>query len=141
MDCTVANSSLSAIVAKKKKIPIFHYEAGNRCFDQRVPEEINRRLVDHIADINLPYSEPAKLNLLREGLPSDLVLKTGSPMKEVLGSQIKKIKKSQILSSMNIKKDHFFLVSLHREENVNNSKRFLAFIEMLNGLEKIIKFL
>ena len=133
------NSCMSVYSAKRLKIPTFHMEAGNRCFDQRVPEEINRRLVDHIADINLPYSEPAKLNLLREGLPSDLVLKTGSPMKEVLGSQIKKIKKSQILSSMNIKKDHFFLVSLHREENVNNSKRFLAFIEMLNGLAKNYK--
>ena len=128
------NSCMSIYAAKRLKIPTFHMEAGNRCFDQRVPEEINRRLVDHISDINLPYSEPAKLNLLKEGLSSDLIIKTGSPMKEVLNSQMHKIMQSDILESMELKKDKYFVISLHREENVNAKERFIEFLKMLNGL-------
>lgn len=128
------NSCMSVYAAKRLKIPTFHMEAGNRCFDQRVPEEINRRLVDHISDVNLPYSEAARLNLLREGLPSDLILKTGSPMREVLSSQMEKISTSNILGKMNLGEKNYFVVSLHREENVSSEKKFKLFLEMLNGL-------
>lgn len=113
------NSCLSIIAAKRKKIPIFHLEAGNRCFDLRVPEEINRKIVDHIADINLTYSTIAREYLLREGLPPDMVIKVGSPMREVLNHYEKKISKSTILKTLNLKNKNYFVASLHREENVD----------------------
>ncbi|EHH6656546.1 UDP-N-acetyl glucosamine 2-epimerase, partial [Escherichia coli] len=114
------NSALSAISAKRRKIPIFHMEAGNRCFDLRVPEEINRKIVDHIADINLPYSSIAREHLLREGLNPDLVIKTGSPMDEVLNFYASKIDASLSLQKMNVEENKYFLVSVHREENVDS---------------------
>ena len=128
------NSCLSAIAAKKKKIPIFHYEAGNRCFDQRVPEETNRKIVDHIADINLTYSSIAKEYLLNEGLSPDRTIKIGSPMFEVLNSQKKPIDNSKILEDLNIEPGKYFLVSCHREENVDNKKNFKLLIDSLNKL-------
>ena len=128
------NSCVSLLAAKRKRIPTFHMEAGNRCFDMRVPEEINRRLVDHIADINLPYSSIARDYLLREGLPKDLIIKTGSPMKEVLNKNSKKIFNSKILNEYGLKKGNFFLVSAHREENIDSERNFLSFQEVLEGL-------
>ena len=128
------NSCLSAIAAKKKKIPIFHYEAGNRCFDQRVPEETNRKIVDHIADINLTYSGIAKEYLLNEGLSPDRTIKIGSPMFEVLNSQKKSIDNSKILENLNLESRKYFLVSCHREENVDNKKKFKLLIDSLNKL-------
>ncbi len=128
------NSCISLLAAKRKRIPTFHMEAGNRCFDMRVPEEINRRLVDHIADVNLPYSTIARDYLLSEGLPKDLIIKTGSPMKEVLEKNSKKIFNSKILKKYGLKKGNFFLVSAHREENINSDKNFLSFLEVLEGL-------
>ncbi len=126
------NSCLCAIPAKKKHIPVFHMEAGNRCFDQRVPEEINRKIVDHIADINLTYSDISREYLLREGLPPDQVIKTGSPMFEVLNHYLPKIKQSSILEELKINSGKYFLVSCHREENINNPRNFKQFIEVLN---------
>ena len=128
------NSCLSAIAAKKKKIPIFHYEAGNRCFDQRVPEETNRKIVDHIADINLTYSAIAKEYLLNEGLSPDRTIKIGSPMFEVLNSQKKSIDNSKILEDLNLESGKYILVSCHREENVDNKKNFKLLIDYLNKL-------
>jgi len=128
------NSSLSAISAKRKKIPIFHMEAGNRCFDQRVPEEINRKIVDHISDINLTYSDIARQYLLKEGLPPDQIIKTGSPMFEVLKHNELKINKSRILKNLKLKKQKFFIVSSHREENIESEKKFLEFVTLLNML-------
>ncbi len=128
------NSCLCAIPAKKKHIPIFHMEAGNRCFDQRVPEETNRKIVDHISDINLTYSDIAREYLLREGLPADRIIKTGSPMFEVLGHYRPKIESSGILQKLNLKKAEFFLVSSHREENINNPNNFDLFIGILKSL-------
>ncbi len=130
------NSCISLLAAKRKRIPTFHMEAGNRCFDMRVPEEINRRLVDHIADVNLPYSTIARDYLLSEGLPKDLIIKTGSPMKEVLNKNRKKILNSKILDEYGLKKDSFFLVSAHREENIDSDKNFSSFHEVLEGLVK-----
>lgn len=126
------NSCLAAIAAKKRKIPIFHMEAGNRCFDQRVPEETNRRIVDHIADMNLTYSDIAREYLLAEGLPADRIIKTGSPMYEVLNQHKKAIEKSDVLERLNLVKNKYFVVSAHREENVNNEGRFNNLIESLN---------
>ena len=126
------NSCLSVIPAKRRKIPIFHMEAGNRCFDIRVPEEINRRIVDHTADINLTYSSIAREYLLREGLPSDLVIKTGSPMAEVLAHYRPRIDASHVLAALGLKKDQFFLVSAHREENVDSDTQFLKLVDVLN---------
>lgn len=126
------NSCLCAIPAKRRHIPIFHMEAGNRCFDQRVPEETNRKIVDHIADINLPYSSIAREYLLREGIPPDRIIKTGSPMKEVLDYYMPKIKASKILESLKLTADSYFLVSAHREENIDNDKNFYNLIESLN---------
>ena len=130
------NSSLSAIVAKKKKIPIFHMEAGNRCFDQNVPEETNRKIVDHIADINMPYSTIARDYLIAEGIKPDRIVKTGSPMTEVLTFYSKKIEGSKILEKLKLKKDSFFVVSAHREENVDNLKKLEELINTLNTIYK-----
>ena len=128
------NSSLSAISAKKRKIPIFHMEAGNRCFDQRVPEETNRKIVDHISDINLTYSDIAREYLLNEGLSADRIIKTGSPMFEVLSFYKKNISTSNVLKKLSLKKEKYFLVSTHREENVSNETNFKNLLESLNQL-------
>lgn len=128
------NSCLCAIPAKKRHIPIFHMEAGNRCFDQRVPEETNRRIVDHISDINLTYSDIAREYLLREGLPADRIIKTGSPMFEVLHHYLPGIESSEILIQLGIQKHKFFVVSSHREENINSEKNFRGLIESLNTI-------
>jgi UDP-N-acetylglucosamine 2-epimerase (non-hydrolysing) len=126
------NSCLSAIPAKRRKIPIFHMEAGNRCFDQRVPEETNRRIVDHTADINLPYSTIAREYLLAEGLPADRIIKTGSPMFEVVNYYQSGIDGSDILNRLNISKHKFFLVSAHREENVDSTSQLVKLVMSLN---------
>jgi UDP-N-acetylglucosamine 2-epimerase (non-hydrolysing) len=126
------NSCLCAIPAKKRHIPIFHMEAGNRCFDQRVPEETNRKIVDHISDINLTYSYIAREYLLREGLPADRIIKTGSPMFEVLNHYSASINKSDVLSRLNLEQYQYFVVSAHREENINNESNFYALINSLN---------
>ena len=131
------NSCLSVIPAKRRKIPIFHMEAGNRCFDQRAPEEINRRLVDHMADINLTYSSIARDYLLSEGLPADMVIKTGSPMFEVLNTYRNEINSSDILMRLGIKEYEFFVVSAHREENVDSNKNFLNLMDSLNAIAKV----
>ena len=127
------NSSIASVAAKRKKIPIFHMEAGNRSFDERVPEEINRRLVDHISDINLPYSSIAREYLISEGIPSNRVIKTGSPMYEVLDYFMPKIKKSTILSKLNLKKNRFFVLSSHREENIDF--KFKELVDLISFLE------
>lgn len=126
------NSCLCAIPAKKRKIPIFHMEAGNRCFDQRVPEETNRKIVDHVADINLTYSSIAREYLLREGLSPDRVIKTGSPMYEVLHKFLPKIEASDVLKDLELEKHKYFVVSSHREENISNPKNFKGLIDSLN---------
>jgi UDP-N-acetylglucosamine 2-epimerase (non-hydrolysing) len=126
------NSCLCAIPAKKRHIPIFHMEAGNRCFDQRVPEETNRKIVDHIADINLTYSDIAREYLLREGLPADRIIKTGSPMFEVLEHYKSAIASSDVLERLGLEVNKFFVVSCHREENVNSKHKFDNFINTLN---------
>ena len=128
------NSTLSAIPAKKRHIPIFHMEAGNRCFDQRVPEEINRKIIDHISDINMPYSSIAREYLLNEGIPSNQIIKTGSPMLEVLNHNKDKINKSKILQNMDLKSKEFFLISCHREENVDIDSRLHKLIALINYL-------
>ena len=126
------NSCLSVIPAKRRKIPTFHMEAGNRCFDMRVPEEINRRIVDHTADVNLTYSSIAREYLLREGLPADLVIKTGSPMNEVLSHYKPKIDLSDVLTRLELEAGRFFVVSAHREENIDSEKNFNRLVEILN---------
>ena len=128
------NSCLCAIPAKKRQIPIFHMEAGNRCFDQRVPEETNRKIVDHTSDINLTYSDIAREYLLREGLPADRIIKTGSPMFEVLNHYLPEIEKSDVLSRLNLEEGKYFVVSSHREENINSEKNFNGLIESLNAI-------
>jgi len=128
------NSCMAVLPAKRRKIPTFHMEAGNRCFDQRVPEEINRRLVDHMADINLTYSSIARDYLLREGLSADMVIKTGSPMFEVLYTYREGIETSDVLERLNLKKHQFFVISAHREENVDSDKNFLNLAESLNTI-------
>jgi UDP-N-acetylglucosamine 2-epimerase (non-hydrolysing) len=134
------NSCLCAIPAKKRHIPIFHMEAGNRCFDQRVPEETNRKIVDHISDINLTYSDIAREYLLREGLPADRIIKTGSPMFEVLNHYITGIEASEVLSKLSLKEHEFFVVSAHREENINSDKNFRGLIAALNLVAEKYKF-
>ncbi|MEH7252464.1 UDP-N-acetylglucosamine 2-epimerase (non-hydrolyzing) [Neobacillus niacini] len=126
------NSCLAAIAAKRRHIPIFHMEAGNRCFDQRVPEETNRKIVDHTADINLTYSDIAREYLLREGLPADRIIKTGSPMFEVLNSRKDDIEKSDILDRLDLEAGKYFVVSAHREENINSERNFLNLVDSLN---------
>ena len=126
------NSCLAVIPAKRRKIPVFHMEAGNRCFDQRVPEEINRRIVDHAADINLTYSSIAREYLLAEGLPPDMVIKTGSPMYEVLHHYRPKIDASDVLRRLDLKRDGYFMVSAHREENVDGDASFARLVHTLN---------
>ena len=128
------NSCLCAIPAKKRKIPVFHMEAGNRCFDQRVPEETNRKIVDHVSDINLTYSSIAREYLLREGLSPDRVIKTGSPMYEVLHKYLPKIEASSVLKNLSLEKNKFFVVSAHREENISNPKNFKGLIDSLNQI-------
>jgi len=128
------NSCLCAIAAKKRRIPIFHMEAGNRCFDQRVPEETNRKIVDHTADINLTYSDIAREYLLAEGLRPDRIIKTGSPMFEVLNDYMPKVEKSQILEKLDLKKNNYFVVSAHREENIASEEKFFNLVEILNSI-------
>ena len=128
------NSCMAVIPAKRRKIPTFHMEAGNRCFDMRVPEEINRRIVDHTADINLTYSTIARDYLLAEGLPADQVIKTGSPMFEVLHSYKAKIETSDVLERLGLKEHQYFIVSAHREENINSDQNFVDLVEMLNAV-------
>ncbi|WP_237249517.1 non-hydrolyzing UDP-N-acetylglucosamine 2-epimerase [Sphingobacterium faecale] len=128
------NSCLCAIPAKKRHIPIFHMEAGNRCFDQRVPEETNRKIVDHTSDINLTYSDIAREYLLREGLPADRIIKTGSPMYEVLTHYLPQIEASNVLEKLNLKKGEFYVVSAHREENINSEKNFRGLMTSLNAI-------
>jgi len=128
------NSCLCAIPAKKRHIPIFHMEAGNRCFDQRVPEETNRKIVDHISDINLTYSDIAREYLLREGLPADRIIKTGSPMYEVIHSKLEQINSSNVVEDMGLKTGEYFVVSAHREENINSDKNFKNLVETLNAI-------
>ncbi len=130
------NSCLSVISAKRRKIPIFHLEAGNRCFDVRVPEEINRKIVDHTSDLNLTYSTIARNYLIKEGLNPDLIIKVGSPMKEVIDNNIDKINKSKIIEKYNLTKKEFFLFSLHREENVDDINSMQKIIKILNTLSK-----
>lgn len=128
------NSCLCAIAAKKRRIPIFHMEAGNRCFDQRVPEETNRKIVDHTADINLTYSDIAREYLLAEGLRPDRIIKIGSPMFEVLNDYMPKVEKSQILEKLDLKKNNYFVVSAHREENIASEEKFFNLVEILNSI-------
>ena len=134
------NSCLAVIAAKRRKIPIFHMEAGNRCFDARVPEEINRSIVDHVSDINLCYTEHARRNLLREGLPEDRVIKTGSPMKEVISFNQSKIDQSRILEKLNLQPKNYFVVSLHREENVDNPSNLESLLNALSMLAEHYQF-
>ena len=128
------NSCLCAIPAKKRHIPIFHMEAGNRCFDQRVPEETNRKIVDHTADVNLTYSDIAREYLLREGLPADRIIKTGSPMFEVLNHYLPQIEASNVLDKLDLEEGKFFVVSAHREENINSEKNFRGLMASLNTI-------
>ena len=128
------NSCLTAIAAKRRKIPVFHMEAGNRCFDQRVPEEINRKIVDHISDVNMPYSSIAREYLLREGLPPDCVIKTGSPMFEVLHYYAEKIDRSDVLRRLSLGERDYYVVSAHREENIDSREQFAELVATLNAL-------
>lgn len=130
------NSCLSVISAKRLQIPIFHMEAGNRCFDQRVPEEINRKIVDHTSDINMPYTEHARRYLLDEGISPDTIIKTGSPMKEVLDYYMQGILKSEILSRFSLQRRNYFVVSAHRQENVDSDKDLIDLIDSLNAVAK-----
>jgi UDP-N-acetyl-L-fucosamine synthase len=133
------NSCLAAISAKRQKIPVFHMEAGNRCFDERVPEEINRKIVDHISDINMPYSSISREYLIREGIHPERVIKTGSPMYEVLHYYLPKIEASDVLKRLNLQEEDYFLVSSHREENIDFPEQFEKLICMLNGLSDQFK--
>ncbi len=131
------NSCLAAIAAKRKQIPIFHMEAGNRCFDQRVPEETNRKIVDHVADINLTYSDIAREYLLKEGLPADRIIKIGSPMLEVITSRMSDIDQSDVLDRLGLQRDEYFIVSAHREENINSQINFDHMVDVLNSIAEV----
>ena len=131
------NSCLSLLSAKRKKIPTFHMEAGNRCFDMRVPEEINRKIVDHIADINLPYSSIARDYLIEEGINPDMIIKTGSPISEVISFYKPKILASEILDKLKLKQNNYFLVSAHREENIEDETNFVKLFSILNRISEI----
>ena len=133
------NSCLCAIPAKKRHIPIFHMEAGNRCFDQRVPEETNRKIVDHTSDVNMTYSDIAREYLLREGLPADRIIKTGSPMFEVITSKLNDIEASTIVSDLNLKEREYFVISAHREENISSEKNFLDLVDTINAIAERYK--
>ena len=133
------NSAYASLVAKKNNIPVFHFEAGNRCFDDKVPEEINRKIVDHISDLNMTYTKLSKDNLIMEGLHPEKVIEIGSPMKEVLNYYKNKINNSKILKSLKLTKKRFFLISLHREENVDDKKKLTHFLESINSLCKLYK--
>ena len=133
------NSALSVISAKKLKIPVFHLEAGNRCFDQRVPEEINRKIIDHISDFNFTYSEMARQNLYRENIPADTIFKIGSPLFEVINFNYDKIKSSKVLKKLKINNNNFFLFSFHREENIENNLNLNKIVETISNLHKIYK--
>ncbi|HOW55577.1 MAG TPA: UDP-N-acetylglucosamine 2-epimerase (non-hydrolyzing) [Syntrophorhabdaceae bacterium] len=130
------NSCLSVIAAKRRKIPIFHMEAGNRCFDERVPEEVNRRIIDHTSDINMPYSDIAREYLLREGLPPDRIIKTGSPMYEVIHHYMERIEVSDVLERLGLRENDYFLVSSHREENIDFPGQFEKLVDVLNNLSE-----
>lgn len=133
------NSALSVISAKKLKIPVFHLEAGNRCFDQRVPEEINRKIIDHISDFNFTYSEMARQNLYRENISADTIFKVGSPLFEVINFNYDKIKSSKVLKKLKINNNNFFLFSFHREENIENNSNLNKIVEIISNLHKIYK--
>lgn len=133
------NSCLSVIVAKKLKIPVFHMEAGNRCFDERVPEELNRKIVDHLSDINMPISDHARKYMEREGIPPETIIKIGSSMPEILKNQSNKIKDSDILSKLSLKEKEFIVVSLHREENVDSLKNLTNLVNSINKIIKVYK--
>jgi UDP-N-acetylglucosamine 2-epimerase len=134
------NSCLSVISAKKRKIPIFHFEAGNRSFDQRVPEELNRKIIDHLSDINFPVTEHARRYLLDEGIKPDTIIKSGSPMKEILDFHKADISKSNILNSLGLKKEKFFLVSAHREENIDSEENFIDLLESLDSIAETYNY-
>ena len=133
------NSCLCAIPAKKRHIPIFHMEAGNRCFDQRVPEETNRKIVDHIADVNMTYSDIAREYLLKEGLSADRIIKTGSPMYEVIHNKLADIEASNMVGELKLEKNRYFVISSHREENISSNKNFLDLVETINSIADIYK--
>lgn len=134
------NSCLAVISAKRRKIPVFHFEAGNRCFDQRVPEELNRKIVDHLSDINMPLTEHARRYLLAEGLPASQIIKTGSPMKEILVHHKDQINESDVLARLGLERNKFFIVSTHREENVDSERNFTDLLDTLNALAEKYKF-
>ena len=134
------NSCLAVISAKRRKIPVFHFEAGNRCFDQRVPEELNRKVLDHLSDINFPLTEHARRYLLAEGIKPDTIIKPGSPMKEILNFYSKEIKDSSILTQLGLEKNEFFIVSAHREENIDSIENFNDLLDSLNAIAEKYKF-
>lgn len=134
------NSCLAVISAKRRKIPVFHFEAGNRCFDQRVPEELNRKIVDHLSDINFPLTEHARRYLIAEGIKPDTIIKPGSPMKEILDHHAKDIEASEILEKLHLEKNKFFIVSTHREENIDSEENFNDLLDSLNAIAETYKF-
>ena len=134
------NSCLAVIAAKRRKIPVFHFEAGNRCFDQRVPEELNRKIVDHLSDINFPLTEHARRYLITEGIKPDTIIKTGSPMKEIIDFHSEKISASTILEELNLVKNKFFIVSAHREENIDSPENFNDLLNSINAIAEKYKF-
>jgi UDP-N-acetylglucosamine 2-epimerase (non-hydrolysing) len=134
------NSCLAVIAAKRMKIPVFHFEAGNRCFDQRVPEELNRKIVDHLSDINFPLTEHARRYLIEEGIKPETIIKAGSPMKEILQFHSKSIENSSILEQLGLEKNKFFLVSAHREENIDSEENFENLLNSLNAIAEKYKY-